>query len=68
MMIKDDKRVDFDKLWEKISKGVGQLSEKDKGLSAVKTVYRAEDNFDASAKVPREEMPGAKRKAKRKKE
>ena len=68
MTTKDDNRVDFDKLWQKISKGVGQLSEKDKGLSAVKTVYRAEDNFDASAKVPLEEMPGAKRKAKRKEE
>lgn len=31
---KDDKRVDFDKLWQKISKGVGQLSEKDKAMLA----------------------------------
>lgn len=65
-MTKDDNRVDFDKLWQKISKGVGQLSEKDKGLSAVKRVYRAEDNFDAAAKVPLEAMPGARRKAKTK--
>ena len=66
MTTKDDNRVDLDKLWQKISKGVGQLSEKDKGLGAVKTVYRAEDNFEAAAKVPLEAMPGARRKAKRK--